>query len=456
MGNSVPHVFISYVRENREIVDQLAAELFRNGVTVWLDRNDIEPGARWKDAIKKAIREGKFFIACFSEEFNQRDRTHMNEELSIAIEELRTRPAHRTWFIPVLLNETHIPTRQISSVEDLSDLQMVNLSEDWDEGINRIIRVLGHEDPVLTRIRLLSEIINRPFDGDRVHVDRDLVHAIKELGDLMPVKKPAVLELLKASKNPNREIQIASLNALARVGAAALEAVPDLIATLKDRERYSEQDAVEALAKVNATALPALAAALIADGDQHLSRVATDALAKIGPAAGEVVPALLRLFEEVALPNFRAQTAADIALREMGEAAVPGLIIGLKDPDFYVRRAAARALGMKAWPAAVPALAAALNDPEQLVRRAAAQALGWPMAAEAVPALVAHLEDPDLHVRRAIAEALGNIGPGAVDALSALGTALEDPDAGVRENSAEAMRKIGPARAIGGGMGGSE
>ena len=83
------HVFISYVRENRDIVDRLAAELKRRGVIVWLDRNDIEPGARWQDAIKKAIRSGKFFLACFSREFNERDRSYMNEELTLAIGELR-------------------------------------------------------------------------------------------------------------------------------------------------------------------------------------------------------------------------------------------------------------------------------------------------------------------------------------------------------------------------------
>jgi hypothetical protein len=71
-------------------------------VTVWLDRNDIEPGARWRDAIRKAIRGGKFFMACFSKEYSERARTHMNEELTLAIDELRTMPTDRTWFIPVL------------------------------------------------------------------------------------------------------------------------------------------------------------------------------------------------------------------------------------------------------------------------------------------------------------------------------------------------------------------
>jgi TIR domain len=122
------HVFISYVRENGDVIQRLAAELKSRGVIVWLDRNDLDPGMRWRDAIKKAIRGGKFFIACFSKESSRRDRSYMNEEMTIAIDELRARPIERTWFIPVLINETEIPSRAISRVEDLSDIQAVKLS----------------------------------------------------------------------------------------------------------------------------------------------------------------------------------------------------------------------------------------------------------------------------------------------------------------------------------------
>ena len=45
------HVFISYVRENQEQVDRLCQDLESHGVSIWLDRNSIKPGARWKDAI---------------------------------------------------------------------------------------------------------------------------------------------------------------------------------------------------------------------------------------------------------------------------------------------------------------------------------------------------------------------------------------------------------------------
>src|SRR4051794_11173346 len=98
-GN-LAHIFISYVRENSNVVDRLANELRNRGITVWLDRNNIDPGARWRDAIEKEIQRGSFFMACFSKEYSERDETYMNEELTIAIDKLRKRPSDKVWFIP--------------------------------------------------------------------------------------------------------------------------------------------------------------------------------------------------------------------------------------------------------------------------------------------------------------------------------------------------------------------
>ena len=86
------YIFVSYVHENRQQIDQLCAELEESGVKVWRDTRDISPGMRWKEKIKMAIQGGVFFVACFSKEYYERDKTYMNEELTLAIEELRQRP----------------------------------------------------------------------------------------------------------------------------------------------------------------------------------------------------------------------------------------------------------------------------------------------------------------------------------------------------------------------------
>jgi len=52
----MPHVFVSYVREDASQVNRLCADLAQFGVKVWLDKDNIKPGARWKDAIRDAIK----------------------------------------------------------------------------------------------------------------------------------------------------------------------------------------------------------------------------------------------------------------------------------------------------------------------------------------------------------------------------------------------------------------
>ncbi|WP_192581072.1 toll/interleukin-1 receptor domain-containing protein [Micromonospora noduli] len=131
-------VFISYVREDVAEVSRLADELRARGIEVWLDRDSLQVGVRWKDAIRQAIREGDYFLAVFSPAYMQRRQTYMNEELLVAVEELRLRPRHRRWFLPVTLGAHVVPDAPIGPGETLNDLQQVSLIDDWDTAVARL------------------------------------------------------------------------------------------------------------------------------------------------------------------------------------------------------------------------------------------------------------------------------------------------------------------------------
>ncbi|MBM3236761.1 toll/interleukin-1 receptor domain-containing protein [Candidatus Poribacteria bacterium] len=162
----MPNVFISYVHDNENTVLRLRDELKANGIEVWLDCDSIDPGAFWKDAIRKAVREGDFFIACFSEEYNTRPKTFMNEELYLAIDELRLRTTDQKWFIPVLLSPCEVPDIEIGARRTLRDIQRVELYKDWEAGIQKIIKVIklaqwpvkppGAESDIGTRMLILE------------------------------------------------------------------------------------------------------------------------------------------------------------------------------------------------------------------------------------------------------------------------------------------------------------
>jgi hypothetical protein len=144
------HIFFSYVREDQTLVDKLAAELTAKGAEIWLDRESINPGQMWQDAIRDAIEAGNFFIACFSNKSVTKRRSVMNEELLIAVSELRKMQFGSIWFIPVLLDNCQVPRIEITPTRTLQDLQWVSLKDDWDEGVQRIANItLGLEKKTL-------------------------------------------------------------------------------------------------------------------------------------------------------------------------------------------------------------------------------------------------------------------------------------------------------------------
>lgn len=146
---SVPHVFISYIRENKKEIFKLRHDLEKYGVNVWLDRDKLEPGVLWKPAIRKAIKSGHYFLAVFSKEYSERHQTYMNEELILAVHELRKRPRDRAWFIPVLLSDCQLPDLEIGPGETLEDIQYVDLSSNRATGLRRLVAVLTRPNNVI-------------------------------------------------------------------------------------------------------------------------------------------------------------------------------------------------------------------------------------------------------------------------------------------------------------------
>src|SRR5215470_11900271 len=204
------NVFISYVGENRATVTRLAEVLRAFDVQVWLDRDLLMPGIRWQAAIRRAIAHGDFFIACFSREYQERARSYMNEELVVAIDELRQRTTKRTWFIPVLLNECEVPDRDIGAGETLHSLQWVTLHENWDDGIGRILAVVAP-----TSAKLYS--LQRQLDSRSA---RERISAADGLAAMGNQARPAVPALTALLSDSNETVRAAAAAAIGSIGDA--------------------------------------------------------------------------------------------------------------------------------------------------------------------------------------------------------------------------------------------
>ena len=288
-GHQPRHVFISYVRENQEQVDRLCQDLERYGVKVWLDRKSIKPGARWKDAIREAIRHGDFFIACFSIEYDAREQTYMNEELSLAIEELKQyiTETDRTWFIPLLLSKCKMPEHSIGGEETLLDIENVQLYEDWDAGIQKILSVIK---PIPLKIQILISAL-RSEDKD---VRRRAADALGKIGSGAKVSVPALIKVFKEDEG----VRWSAANALRRIGPEAKAAVPALIEFLIDKG-INGRNVAWVLGGIGTEAGPALIEVLKdKNKNQDVRLSAALALGYMGPTGKAAVPALTEAIKD--------------------------------------------------------------------------------------------------------------------------------------------------------------
>jgi HEAT repeat protein len=246
------HVFISYVREDADIVENIARALRAYNVDVWLDKDQIKPGVRWADAIREAITQGAFCMACFSTAYNARTRSFMNEELTLAIEELRQRAADQRWFIPVLLDDCEIPQRSIGAGETLRSLQWVRLYEDWNAGIARILSTV---QPDAAEVHTLRTSLRDPSARARIR-------AADRLGELGSLAYSAVDSLVEALNDENDTVRAAAADALGKLGIGREAVVEKLLGVMREGEFYSSKTAARSLARLGVVALPALLEAL--------------------------------------------------------------------------------------------------------------------------------------------------------------------------------------------------
>lgn len=126
--NPTGHVFISYDRHDAAYVDRLQQLLEAAGTPVWRDQHDLWPGDDWRRRIRQAITDDALvFLACFSQASVSRSRSIQNEELTLAIEQMRLRGADEPWLIPVRFDDCTIPDRDLGGGRTLAAVQRADL-----------------------------------------------------------------------------------------------------------------------------------------------------------------------------------------------------------------------------------------------------------------------------------------------------------------------------------------
>jgi hypothetical protein len=200
------HVFISYVREDADRVTALKKVLEAAGVPVWTDKSSLGPGEDWRIKIEEAItKRALVFLACFSSNSQNKPVTYQNEELNLAVEQMRLRAFDQAWLMPVRFDDCELPTFRIGPSRDLGSLNRTDLfGEEREENqaalIAATLRVLGAAGQVVRRSDD-SEAPNASVASAAAPVPAEatastLAHSVKTML-LDPTRQMAVEELLQ-------------------------------------------------------------------------------------------------------------------------------------------------------------------------------------------------------------------------------------------------------------------
>jgi hypothetical protein len=237
-----------------------------------------------------------------------------------------------------------------------------------------------------------------------------------------PSLAPAVQALLAGADVP---LRVEAARALARLGAAARVALPDLMRLAAEGDFPSQVAAAEALTAIDAGSGPAavvLAKALRA-GDGAVRRDAARVAASHAAADADLVASLRTALDDA---DLRTPTYAAVALRRRGVAddrIAPRLARGLatRSPRLAaVLLAELLALGPSAR-SALAEIGDAVHRGPRVARPAAVETLANVGGADAVAHLWAAREDPAPEVRQEAEEALARLAlppPAMADALA--------------------------------------
>jgi hypothetical protein len=104
----VSNVFLCYSHRDQTIVHDLWSRLKKDGVDVWLDRENLLPGQDWQKTIWKTIRKSDVLIVCLSRNFSK-PGGYRHEELRLAFERADLLADGEIFIIPVNLEECEMP-----------------------------------------------------------------------------------------------------------------------------------------------------------------------------------------------------------------------------------------------------------------------------------------------------------------------------------------------------------
>lgn len=130
-----PKVFICYASENKDAADAIHRRFVEAGLSVWLDRANLEGGAAFDREIERALAEVDYFVVIQSDALQRKTVSYVNKEINLALERQRYVRSGFRFIIPVVVDGSPL-------LPELSPYQAVPLQsgEDMERLVSTIRR----------------------------------------------------------------------------------------------------------------------------------------------------------------------------------------------------------------------------------------------------------------------------------------------------------------------------
>jgi hypothetical protein len=138
-GDPFPLVFVSYAREDRRVAEDVVNFLVGEGVEVWVDYRNLQPGQKWALAIQKAIPAARYFLALISK-YTLSKKGYVQKEVKTAWDVAERYPEAEIFVIPARLEECEVQDSKFA------ELHWIDLFPDPKEGLRQILEFLVQAD----------------------------------------------------------------------------------------------------------------------------------------------------------------------------------------------------------------------------------------------------------------------------------------------------------------------
>jgi hypothetical protein len=103
-------VFLCHSQDDKPAVRDLYCRLRYQGSAPWLDEYELLPGHRWKQEIRKAVRDSDVVIVCLSKASITK-RGYVQKEIRLALDAAEELPDGTIFIIPLKLEDCDVPDR---------------------------------------------------------------------------------------------------------------------------------------------------------------------------------------------------------------------------------------------------------------------------------------------------------------------------------------------------------